>query len=79
MNQSPFREANNSSATEEIYHLLWNSTFNYRIYNSPPLVSIVSQMDPVYAPLHLSKIRFNIILPSTSGSFKWSPSLRFPH
>jgi hypothetical protein len=30
-------------------------------------------------PTPLSNIRFNIILPSTPGSSKWSPSLRFPH
>jgi hypothetical protein len=30
-------------------------------------------------PSNLSKIHFNIILPSMPGSFKWSPSLRFPH
>jgi hypothetical protein len=30
-------------------------------------------------PPNLSKIHFNIILPSTPGSFKWSPSLKFPH
>jgi hypothetical protein len=28
--------------------------------------------------LHFFKIHFNIVLPSTPGFFKWSPSLRFP-
>jgi hypothetical protein len=40
------------------------------------------QIDPVYAPpprSNILKIHFNIILPSMPGSYKWSPSLRFPH
>jgi hypothetical protein len=46
--------------------------------NSP--VPILSQIDPVYvSPSNFSKIRFNIILPSIRGSFKWFPSLRFPY
>jgi hypothetical protein len=30
-------------------------------------------------PPNLSNIHFNIILPSTSGFSKWSPSLTFAH
>ena len=30
-------------------------------------------------PFHLSKIHFNIILPSTPGFFMWSPSFRLHH
>ena len=50
-----------------------------RVYRSPPPVPILSQINPVHAPLlHYLKIHFNNILPSIPGSYKWSLSSGLP-
>ena len=77
MEQSPFWEADQFSASQEIFLILQNVKACHCIHKSPPPVPILSPISPFHAPppFHFLKIHFNIIVPSTPRYSKWSISL----
>jgi hypothetical protein len=74
MELSPSWEAASRSATQEFPCLLWNPNFRYHVQKGPPLLPILSHMNPI----HFFEIYFNIVLPPTSRSSWWSLSVGFP-
>ena len=61
MKQSPFREANRFSASQEIPHISWNPKVYYHSHKCLPPVPILSQLDPVHTPTsHFLKIHLTL-------------------
>jgi len=76
----PSSEPNISSASQDIYRMLWCTKVHHRAHSSPTFVHIPNQVNSVYAlPAYCLEFHVHIILPFTPRSFMSTDSFRFPH
>jgi len=73
-------EANSHSVYQKIPPLSWNTKVHCSVHKSPPLVPVLSQMNPFHSIWnYFSKIPSNNILQYTPSSFEWSLNSSFSH
>jgi len=73
MEQNPSSEPNSHSASQEIPLLLWNPKVPCYVHRGPPVIPVVSHVNPVHTfPPYFPMILSYIILPSMPRSSEWS-------
>jgi hypothetical protein len=68
MKPGPSLEAASCAASQGLTNVLWNMKTHHRVHKSPPLVPILSQINPVHTTLfYIYKIHFSIIKCTAAG------------